>query len=84
MNLVEPGIAMEDRVESRTGRQTQGRGEGDRVKETGTGQILIALEKGLRDRDRGSWTEARAWTDGKRQEQRDNNGGTVTDRTGTG
>ena len=36
MNLVEAGIAMEDGVESRTGRQTQGRGVGDRVKETGT------------------------------------------------
>ena len=32
-----PSIAMKDGVESRTGRQTQGRGVGDRVKETGTG-----------------------------------------------
>ena len=37
MNLVEPGVAMGDGVESRIGRQTQGRGVGDRVKETGTG-----------------------------------------------
>ena len=37
MNLVEPGIAMEDGVESRTGRQTQGRGVGDKVTEIGTG-----------------------------------------------
>ena len=40
MNIVEPGIAMEDGIESRTGRQTQGRGEGDRVKETGTGTVI--------------------------------------------
>ena len=50
----------------------------------------VDSKKGLRDRDRGTWTEARAWIDGKGQkqgqgqEQRDNNGATVTDRTGTG
>ena len=43
---------------------------------------MIALEKGLRDRDRGTWTQARAWTDGKGQEQGDGNRWTGTEGSG--
>ena len=78
--------------------QEQGDGQGQkdndnkvRNKGTGTGRGRDNDEHKDINRDRGTWTEARAWTDkkgqkkytgtqGQGQEQRANNGGTMTDR----